>query len=147
MDAADIDSALEATLDIDGSFLKAGKLKGQKRGAEIGSEDAAAIGEARGKSIGLELGMYSGFVNGILVMKVSQDSLIPENVISTGKKLKELIDAFPINEPLSENSYSKLLTIRAKIKVLSSRIGFSPGFPDSHLNENTALLTTSSELF
>mmetsp|Transcript_823 Transcript_823/g.881 ORF Transcript_823/g.881 Transcript_823/m.881 type:complete len:149 (-) Transcript_823:3005-3451(-) len=148
MDSNAIDTALDETLTIDCNFLKVGRQEGVKRGTEISCENASDLGTANGKKIGVEIGIYYGFVDGILQFSKSNQLEVSDSALTTVSSLKNLLETFPINKALTEETHSKLLLIRAKVKVLISRVGFSPYSTEIEGESRpSATLASQSDLF
>ncbi|XP_065837878.1 protein LTO1 homolog, partial [Oscarella lobularis] len=119
----------ECSMDIDESFddiflaenraHDRGFEKGYNDGKRRGLEEGRQIGTEKGRELGLELGFYAGFAEEWLKTSSEARSKAEKAL----KKLRELVDDFPLDDPQNPNLIENLQRVRAKFKQVTSLLG------------------------
>jgi len=140
----------DGLLELESACVEAGAVEGRVSGLVKANDEAVEQGVKKGFELGLELGFYKGVVK--VLWKLTRDgglkALLSKNAKYNGStrakgienllgklekdRIKEvldslasLLDAFQVGRPFSNDVHEELLRIRAKFKVLESRLGLT----------------------
>jgi len=119
--------------------LNRGFETGEASGRQRAFDESKELGRKKGKELGLELGFYIGIIESLRETenweshgeskRASEIALVKERISRPGvlasiQSIEELMQHLEGIESLSEDEFDILLKVRAKFKVLESRIGF-----------------------
>jgi hypothetical protein len=124
---------------MDSDFADDGRKMGRRVSEAQGVQEAERLGKVKGNEVGSEVGFIQGCCIVWDVLR-KRGSISNKRALSHLEKILQMLETFPISEPLTEDIVEQMVKIRAKFKLLSTLIGVRPCMDETEekkLNEHS----------